>query len=139
MGSKGQSQVVESVLLVMITVALWTIVWVWFYPSYTGMVQGLSRQLSYYEFSLKENLVIEYVNYSGSVLNVYITNTGDVEFYIGSIYVNDTLVWSGSEKIKVDEFKRMNISPYTLDGKVLRIKICSLRGNCWAVIERVQP
>ena len=137
MDRRGQTQVVESILLVMITVALWTMIWVWFYPSYTGMVQGLTRQLSYYEFSLKERIVIEYVNYTGSTLDVYLTNTGEVELYIGSIYVNNTLVWSGSEKLNVDDFKQIEVNGYALGGEVLVVKVCSLRGNCWEVVERV--
>jgi len=137
MNRRGQTQVVESILLVMITVALWTVIWIWFYPSYTGMVQGLTRQLNYYELSIGEWIVIEYVNYSGDSLYVYLTNTGEVELYLGSIYVNNTLVWSGSEKVRVDEFKCIPVTDYTLGGGVLVIKICSLRGNCWKAVERV--
>ena len=139
MDKRGQTQVVETVLLVMITIALWTVIWMWFYPMYIGAIQDMGRYLLGYEMALKEWVVIEYVNYTDSTLTVFITNTGDVEVEIGSLYVNDTIVWSGVEKIKVDEIKRLTVSDFTLGGEVLVVKACSLRGNCWEVIENVQP
>ncbi|MCD6457604.1 MAG: hypothetical protein J7K82_02030 [Thermoproteales archaeon] len=139
MDKRGQTQVVETVLLIMITIALWTVIWTWFYPMYIGTIQDMGRHLLGYEMALKERVIIEYVNYTDSTLTVFITNTGDVEVEIGSLYVNDTLVWSDVEKIKVDEMKRLTVSGYTLGGEVLVVKACSLRGNCWQVVERVGP
>lgn len=135
MDKHGQVQVVEAVLLTLITVSLWTLIWIWFYPSYMSIISEVERRLSIQERIEREWIVVEYVNFDEDSISLYITNTGDIQLDIGSIYVNGTLVWSGEEKLLVDESTTIEFEYSVIEGLYF-FRICSSRGRCWEVKER---
>jgi len=137
MSYRGESQVIGAMLLMVITVAMWTTVWLWFYPMYLGWLQNLERRLMESRLAYSEKLIVERINYTASGINIFITNVGRVEVYLGSIYVNDSLVWNGEARIKSGESKEFTVgAPH---AELYVIKICSIRGRCWEVVDYAEP
>ncbi|RLE82572.1 MAG: hypothetical protein DRJ51_01030 [Thermoprotei archaeon] len=130
---EGQVQIISTLLLIVITISAWILIWIWFYPQYWSNYLFLQKELLEGEKRLSENIVIENVLFNSTTISIYITNTGSIEVEIGSVYINQENVWSGSIEVKVDENLWINVTYSYESGQVYSIKVCSMRGNCWEV------
>jgi len=130
---EGQVQIISTLLLIVITISAWILIWIWFYPQYWSNYLFLQKELLEGEKRLSENIVIENVLFNSTTISIYITNTGSIEVEIGSVYINQENVWSGSIEVKVDENLWINVTYSYERGQVYSIKVCSMRGNCWEV------
>jgi len=91
---KAVSPVIANVLMVMAVFALGTILFAWATSSF-GMYQGgagvwfINRG-----DAMKERLVIEYVDFTGTFhqyMDIYVRNVGKMDLNLAAIYVNGTI------------------------------------------------
>ncbi len=131
----GQAEIIGALLLVVIATLMWLGFWSWFYPQMQTYQQRIKIEESTVRRSLGEYVLVEilYKNEAGKIC-AYITNTGDYETSIVSLYFNDTLVWSGKIPLKVGESIEIE-TPLTSSG-TYRVKVCTLY-NCFEVIDYV--
>lgn len=130
---RGQAEVIGALLLVTIAVLMWLGFWSWFYPQMQTYQQRVKIEESVAKRSLGEYVLVEilYRNPAGRIC-AYVTNTGDYETRVVSLYFNDTLVWSGEIPLKVGESAEIE-TPLTASG-TYRVKVCTLY-NCFEVID----
>jgi len=136
-GSKGQAEVMGALLLAVLVTLAFIGLWTWFYPRYLEWGRRLDEELLESEMMASERIVVERVKEVVGGLRVYLTNTGEVELEVVSIYVNDTRAWDGELRLRVGESVDLEVE--ASHGELYRIKVCSMRGNCWEVVERGQP
>lgn len=131
----GQAEIIGALLLVVIATLMWLGFWSWFYPQMQIYQQRIEIEESTVRRSLGEYVLVEilYRNAAGRIC-AYITNTGDYETNIVSLYFNDTLVWNGKIPLKVGE--SIEIETPLTSGGTYRVKVCTLY-NCFEVIDYV--
>ena len=139
MERRGQVQVLESMLLLFIVVSLWILVWIWFYPQYWESYQAIENGILSSELKRGERVLIENVLFEesggASEIRVFLSNVGSVDLAVGSLYLNDTLVWSGELKLPAGDTSWLSstVTSVCESGRICRVKVCTTRGNCWEV------
>lgn len=139
MDARGQVQVLESMLLLFIVVTLWVLVWIWFYPQYWESYRTIEAEVLESKLEMGERILVENVLFgeSGSTpdIRVFLSNVGDVDALVGSLYLNDSLVWSGELRLLAGETSWLNSTTSSTceSGRLCRVKVCTVRGNCWEV------
>lgn len=130
----GQAETIGAILLVVVAVAVWAAAWGFFYPVYQQLSQRVERERLVAEKGLREYLLLERLYVDQGKVCAYITNTGDVETELVSLYFNDTLVWSGYLDLKVGQSAQV-CTPLTSKG-TYRVKACSYTG-CFEGVDYV--
>lgn len=132
---RGQVEVIGALLLIVIVTLMWLGFWTWFYPRIQGYQQRIKREEIGVRRSLGEYVLVEilYKNDEGYVC-AYVTNTGDYEATVVSLYLNDTLVWSGNIHLRVGE-SAVIVTNVTESG-VFHVRVCTL-SNCYEAVDYV--
>ena len=131
---QGQAEVIGAVLLLVIVVALWAIAWNIFYPTYQQASQRLERERLLAEKGLREYILVERIYLENGHICAWVTNTGDVQTELVSLYLNDTLAWSGYIDLKTGSSTEVCTSLTT--KATYRVKACSYT-NCFEVTDYV--
>ncbi|QOJ79405.1 hypothetical protein IG193_02785 [Infirmifilum lucidum] len=134
----AQAEVVATLLLMAIAVALWALAWNFFYPTWQQISQRIERERLASEKGLREYLLVELLekNSSTNTICVHVTNTGDVSSEIVSVYLNGTLAWSGYAPIPAGQSKSICTS-FTAKG-TYNVGVCSYT-NCFEARDYVVP
>ncbi|MEZ0346377.1 MAG: hypothetical protein ABWK01_07490, partial [Infirmifilum sp.] len=130
---RGQAEVVAALLSTLVLVAAFAILWISLYPQYLGLEQSVQRNILYARLAAREQLVLERARLQDGKLNLTIANTGDFETTLIAVYLNETLAWNGALQIPPGASKSLEAPAGSAASYV--IKLCTLRGNCWAFQE----
>jgi flagellin-like protein len=131
---KGQAEVIGAILLLVIAVALWAAAWNLFYPTYQQASQRLERERLLAEKGLKEYLLVERIYLNNGHVCAWVTNTGDVQTELASLYLNNTLAWSGYIDVKAGA--SIEVCTNFTQRATYRVKVCSYT-NCFEVTDYV--
>ena len=129
----GEAEVVAALLMAVVVVGGFALLWLWLYPSYVGWEQRASRSMLEARLAARERVVVERVKCAGGGLNVVVLNTGDIALRVLAVYVNESLVWSGSLNLAPGASAAVTASAAC--GNLYLVKVCSARGNCWSFLE----
>lgn len=133
----AEAEIIGLLLMTVVVVAGFSLMWLLLYPRYASWSEELARSQAEGEAILGERVVLEALNATGGVAELYLLNTGDVELRVSSIYVNDSLAWSGDAPLKAGEELVFTVA--AARGRVYRVRVCSARGNCWDFLESPGP
>ena len=135
MRSSGQAQIVGSMILIVITIALWSMLWLWVNSTIDMYDKYIVNESKNIEESVLEKLIIEKILFKdSSTLRIFITNVGGVEVEICSIYLGKTeydlhLVWEGRVRLNVDEGTWIDIKYRWHERTLYLIRLCTERGG----------
>ena len=132
--SRGVSEVVASLLLLGIVIALNVLILTYSFGTFQLTQASMSRRLFEEAQSLREYFVIVDVWSRDGELSVAVYNCGNTEVTIAGLYVNETLVSSDTVELLIGEVKWVNASFELEEGAVYRIKVSSQRGNTYEVL-----
>ena len=132
--SRGVSEVVASLLLLGIVIALNVLILTYSFGTFQLTQASMSRRLFEETQSLREYFVIVDVWSRDGELSVAVYNCGNTEVTIAGLYVNETLVSSDTVELLIGEVKWVNASFELEEGAVYRIKVSSQRGNTYEVL-----
>jgi len=132
--SRGVSEVVASLLLLGIVIALNVLILTYSFGTFQLTQASMSRRLFEEAQSLREYFVIVDVWSHDGELSVAVYNCGNTEVTIAGLYVNETLVSSDTVELLIGEVKWVNASFELEEGAVYRIKVSSQRGNTYEVL-----
>ena len=135
MKSNAQAQVIGSLILIVITVILWSTVWLWMNSTVSTYSEYTTRESENVEELAKEKIVIEKVVFEEpNSLSIFITNVGDFEVKVCSIYIGTSeaaldLVWEGEVKLTVDQGTWVNASYSWSSDTLYLVRVCTMRGG----------
>ncbi|RLE87265.1 MAG: hypothetical protein DRJ49_06680 [Thermoprotei archaeon] len=135
MKSNAQAQVIGSLILIVITVILWSTVWLWMNSTVSTYSEYTTRESENVEELAKEKIVIEKVVFEEpNSLSIFITNVGDFEVKVCSIYIGTSeaaldLVWEGEVKLTVDQGIWVNASYSWSSDTLYLVRVCTMRGG----------
>jgi hypothetical protein len=131
---RGQSEVIAALLMTVVVLVGFTIVWIYLYPRYLEWEQQASSAALESRLAASEWLVIGKASLGGGRLNLTLVNTGSVGLKVRAVYVNESLAWQGALSLAPGQQGDV-AAPLPGEGRVLRIKVCTARGNCWTFLE----
>lgn len=122
---KGVSTVIAVILILMITVAMAALAYVWFTGVLGGLIQVGNVQTNRTITGLTSSFLIE----STSDNQIYVRNTGESELSDFSVYINDVLVNVSSQPLSIgpDEVGTIAVSSY-LGNKENTLKVTTGQG-----------
>jgi hypothetical protein len=130
----GQSEVIAALLMTVVVLVGFTIVWIYLYPRYLEWEQQASSAALESRLAASEWLVIGKASLGGGRLNLTLVNTGSVGLKVRAVYVNESLAWQGALSLAPGQQGDVT-APLPREGRVLWIKVCTARGNCWTFLE----
>lgn len=134
-GMRGEAEVVAALLTTLLVVGGFALLWIWLYPRYLSWERGILDSAQAAREAARERVVVELARCVGGSVSVVVTSTGDIGVRVVSVYVNESLAWSGSLYIAPGEYRTIVTSARC--GRLLRLKVCSSRGNCWSFLEEL--
>jgi len=130
---RGQAEVVAALLMTVVVVGGFALLWLWLYPRYLEWERSVSEAALAARAAAGERVVVELLRCSGGVANITLLSTGSVGVRVAAVYVNETLVWSGS--LYLAPGQRGSVVVGLPCGSLYRVKVCSSRGSCWTYVE----
>ncbi|RLE82264.1 MAG: hypothetical protein DRJ52_02535 [Thermoprotei archaeon] len=135
---RAVSEVVSFVLMLVITVVISLIIYLWYTGYLSNVESAVNRLLLEEELSLRERFKIIHVSVSknsdSSTLNIsiYVYNYGDILVTISTVYINDTLVnLLPAYKLMPGRVAVIKVSftSTVSSSSLIRIRVVSRRGN----------
>lgn len=130
---RGEVEVVGALITTVIVVGGFAVLWIWLYPRYMDWEKNVRDAVQAAKAASREKLVLELAACREGRVSVVVTCTGEIGLRVASVYLNESLVWSGS--LYLAPGGTATIDTMGRCGQVLRLKVCSSRGNCWSFLE----
>ncbi|RLF07035.1 MAG: hypothetical protein DRJ64_03840 [Thermoprotei archaeon] len=135
MKNSGQSEVIATILLVLIVVSAFSGIWIWYMGRYSGRISNIYMEKERSIYSMNEKIVIEKVIFVPGEVDVYITNIG-VETSIDTLYIDNIKLYDQAIHILSGRSTWVNVTYNWQSDKLYEIKVCAYYGNCFKVMVR---
>lgn len=135
MKNSGQSEVIATILLVLIVVSAFSGIWIWYMGRYSGQISNIYMEKERSVYSMNEKIVIEKVIFVPGEVDVYITNVG-VETRINTLYINNIKLYDQTIHILSGRSTWINVTYNWQSDELYEIKVCAYYGNCFKVMVR---
>jgi len=135
MKNSGQSEVIATILLVLIVVSAFSGIWIWYMGRYSGRISNIYMEKERSIYSMNEKIVIEKVIFVPGEVDVYITNIG-VETSIDTLYIDNIKLYDQVIHILSGRSTWVNVTYNWQSDKLYEIKVCAYYGNCFKVMVR---